>query len=171
MLRRLNGRLRGCCRNETIGFMNLDDAIGRARAHSPFLAMQLELLPRVADKLAQGDLAAALSAAADTGEAGVMAAVRRERSGHALALGIADLAAIITLPDLVAALSDLADRLIERALNAAIAERTPGEAPRGFAILGLGKLGGRELNYSSDVDLIFLYDPETLPRRPREEAE
>src|SRR4030095_7619921 len=33
----------------------------------------------------------------------------------------------------------------------------------------LGKLGGHELNYSSDVDLIFLYDPTTLPRREREE--
>ena len=47
----------------------------------------------------------------------------------------------------------------------------PEAAPRGFAILGLGKLGGRELNYSSDVDLIFLYDPETLPRKPREEPD
>ena len=32
-------------------------------------------------------------------------------------------------------------------------------APRGFAIIALGKLGSRELNYSSDVDLLFLYDP------------
>ena len=35
-------------------------------------------------------------------------------------------------------------------------------APQGFAVIALGKLGGRELNYSSDVDLLFLYDPETL---------
>ena len=61
-------------------------------------------------------------------------------------------------------MSDLADRTIERALAAAIAERTPEDAPRGFAVIALGKLGGRELNYSSDVDLIYLYDPETLPR-------
>jgi glutamate-ammonia-ligase adenylyltransferase len=151
--------------------MNTNNAIARARAHSPFLAMQLERLPQVAEKLEQGDLAAALAAAADTGDADVMAAVRRERSGHALALAIADLAGSITLPELVASLSDLADRLIARALAAAIAERTPEAEPRGFAILGLGKLGGRELNYSSDVDLVFLYDPETLPLKPREEAE
>jgi len=150
--------------------MKLNEAIGRARAHSPFLAMQLELLPQVAEKIGEGDLAAALAAArCEDGE--VMASVRRERSGHALALGIADLAGIITLGELVLFLSDLADRLIARALAAAVEERTPGEEPRGFAILGLGKLGGRELNYSSDVDLIFLYDPETLPRRAREEAE
>ena len=150
--------------------MNLNDVVLRVRAHSPFLAMQLELLPQVSQKLAQEGLAAAL-AAADEGGGDVMAAVRRSRSGYALALGLADLAGMITLDELLAALSGLADRLIERALAAAFAERTPDEAPRGFAILGLGKLGGRELNYSSDVDLIFLYDPETLPRRPREEAE
>jgi glutamate-ammonia-ligase adenylyltransferase len=33
----------------------------------------------------------------------------------------------------------------------------------------LGKHGSRELNYSSDVDLLFLYDPATLPLKPREE--
>jgi glutamate-ammonia-ligase adenylyltransferase len=171
MLRRLNGWKGGCCRNETIDFMKVNDAIRRARAHSPFLAMQLDLLPQVAEKLAHEGLAAALAAAAPAADAEVMASVRRERSGHALALGIADLAGAIILDELVAALSDLADRLIERALAAAVAERTPGAEPRGFAILGLGKLGGRELNYSSDVDLIFLYDPATLPTRPREAAE
>ena len=48
-------------------------------------------------------------------------------------------------------------------------ERLPDEEPRGLAILALGKLGSRELNYSSDVDLILLFDPATLPRRPRDE--
>ena len=151
--------------------MKIKNAIERARAHSPFLAMQLALLPQVTDKMEKEGFAAALALAAETGGLDVMASVRRERSAHALALAIADLAGIITLRETVGALSDLADRLIERALAAAISERTPGEPARGFAILGLGKLGGRELNYSSDVDLIFLYDPETLPLKPREEAE
>ncbi len=145
-------------------------AIARARRHSPFLALQLERLPEVADALAQGDLAAALAAARRAGEGEVMAAVRRERSGFALALGIADLAGLpfeaVTRP-----LSDLADRQIERALAAAIAERTPDADAAGFAVIALGKLGGRELNYSSDVDLILLYDPESVPRRPREEPD
>ncbi|WP_427451596.1 hypothetical protein [Litorimonas sp. WD9-15] len=35
--------------------------------------------------------------------------------------------------------------------------------PSGFFILGLGKLGGLDLNFSSDVDLLAFYDPETLP--------
>src|SRR5436189_291424 len=63
------------------------------------------------------------------------------------------------------------NKAMERARAQAIAERTPDAAPAGFAVIGLGKLGGRELNYSSDVDLLFLYDPRTLPRKPREEAD
>lgn len=146
-------------------------AIARARAGSPFLTFLLDSLPGSAAALAGGDLDAAFAAARAAGEAGdVMTAVRRERSALALALGIGDLAGALSLEQVVRPLSDLADRQLERALAAAFAERTPGEPARGFAILALGKLGGRELNYSSDLDLIFLYDPETLPLRPREEA-
>jgi len=148
----------------------LAGAIERARACSPFLSMQLDRLETVAAALAEGRLDTALEAARAQGAGeDVMAALRRERSGYALALGIGDLAGTLTLTEVVEALSDLADRAMERALAAAIAERTPDEAPRGFAIIAMGKLGGRELNYSSDIDLIFLYDPATLPRKPREE--
>jgi glutamate-ammonia-ligase adenylyltransferase len=51
-------------------------------------------------------------------------------------------------------LSDLADRCIEAAL--ACAKLETGFEPPG--LLALGKLGGRELNFSSDVDLLFLYE-------------
>ncbi len=51
-------------------------------------------------------------------------------------------------------LSDLADRCLAAALVCA-AETTGAEAP---SLLALGKLGGRELNFSSDVDLLFVYD-------------
>ena len=146
-------------------------AIARARAYSPFLTFLLDSLPGSAAALAAGDLDAAFAAARAAGEAAdVMTAVRLERSALALALGIGDLAGALSLEQVVRPLSDLADRQLERALAAAFAERTPAEPARGFAILALGKLGGRELNYSSDLDLIFLYDPETLPLRPREEA-
>lgn len=149
------------------------EAIERAQAHSPFLRFQLEQRETVAAALAEGDVAGAIAAAnAEVGEgADVMAALRERRSGLALALGIGDLAGVLSLRQVVQGLSDLADDTLERALAAAIVERTPDEAPRGFAILALGKLGGRELNYSSDVDLIYLYDPATLPRRAREEPD
>ena len=58
---------------------------------------------------------------------------------------------------------------MDEAIKAAMLERVPDEEPRGLAVLALGKLGSGELNYSSDVDLVLLFDPDTLPRRPRDE--
>jgi glutamate-ammonia-ligase adenylyltransferase len=45
----------------------------------------------------------------------------------------------------------------------------PDAEPRGFAVIAMGKLGSHELNYSSDVDLLLLFDPDTLPRRSRDD--
>jgi glutamate-ammonia-ligase adenylyltransferase len=147
-------------------------ALGRARAHSPFLKVQLERFPSVADALERGAVAAALDRARAAGAEApnLGAALRRERSALAAALAVGDLAGVVRLETLMEALSDYADSALERALTAAMLERTPDQEPRGFAVIALGKHGSRELNYSSDIDPIFLFDPETLPRRPREEA-
>jgi glutamate-ammonia-ligase adenylyltransferase len=157
--------------DETQGEERVNDALARARDHSPYLRLQLEKFPEVAQCLAQGDVEGPIGSAkrAGDGAADLAAALRRERNALSAALGIADLAGLIGLERLTAELSDLADRSLERALAAAIEERTPGEPPRGFAIVALGKHGSRELNYSSDIDPLFLFDPETLPRRAREE--
>jgi glutamate-ammonia-ligase adenylyltransferase len=158
--------------NETQSEEAVKDALARARGHSPFLRLQLERFPLVAEQLEAGraepaiDCAALAGAGAETLAAGL----RRERSALAAALGVADLAGAIPLERLMEALADLADRALSQALAAAFEERTPGEAPLGFAVIALGKHGSRELNYSSDVDLLFLYDPATLPLKPREEA-
>ncbi|HEV2079445.1 MAG TPA: bifunctional [glutamine synthetase] adenylyltransferase/[glutamine synthetase]-adenylyl-L-tyrosine phosphorylase, partial [Allosphingosinicella sp.] len=96
-------------------------------------------------------------------------ALRRERSALALALGVGDLAGALPLEAVVGELSALADRVLQRALADAFAARTPDPQPAGFVVLALGKHGSRELNYSSDVDLLFLFDPETLPLKPRED--
>ena len=156
--------------NETRSRSAIGRAIARAQAHSPFLRMQLERFPDIASQLAEGHLEDALQAARAQGGTGeAMAAIRRERSAFALALGIGDLAGMLPLERVTAELSALAERSLERALTAVFAERTPDEPAGGFAVIALGKLGGHELNYSSDVDLIFLYDPDTLPRRARED--
>nr|MDQ4087738.1 DUF294 nucleotidyltransferase-like domain-containing protein [Pseudomonadota bacterium] len=158
--------------NETQCKPAVNDAIERAQRCSPFLRLQLERFPHLASSLAAGEVEAALGDARNEGQVEqVGAALRRERSAHALVLGIADLAGFMALEQVTAELSRLADRCLERALAAAIAERTPDQPTRGFAIIGLGKLGGSELNYSSDVDLIFVYDPAKLPRKPREEPD
>jgi [glutamine synthetase] adenylyltransferase / [glutamine synthetase]-adenylyl-L-tyrosine phosphorylase len=95
--------------------------------------------------------------------------LRRERTATAVALAIGDLAGELTLEDVVSSLSDLADRAVDAAVASAIAERVPGAAPEGFVVIALGKHGSRELNYSSDIDVIFLYDPPRLPRRGRDD--
>lgn len=157
--------------NETHSEEAVKEALARARSHSPFLKHQLERFPDIAERLAAGRAEEAIARAASAGDMAedVGTALRRERGALSAALAVADLAGAIPLERLMESLSDLADRALQRALAAAIAERTPDEAPIGFAVIALGKHGSRELNYSSDVDLIFLYDPATLPLKPREE--
>lgn len=86
-----------------------------------------------------------------------------------LVLGLADLAEVWVLEKIVFALSDFADFALDTAIAASIAAHVPGAESHGFAAIALGKHGSHELNYSSDLDPIFIYDPETLPRRSREE--
>ncbi|HYD36421.1 MAG TPA: glutamine-synthetase adenylyltransferase, partial [Allosphingosinicella sp.] len=157
--------------NETQSEEEVKEALARARRHSPFLRLQLERFPEIAAALEAGraETAIALAGAAGGSCEEVGAALRRERSALAAALAVADLAGAIPLERLMETLSDLADRALQRALAAAFAERTPDEEALGFAVIALGKHGSRELNYSSDVDLIFLYDPAVLPLKPREE--
>jgi glutamate-ammonia-ligase adenylyltransferase len=157
--------------NETCCEERVNAALARARAHSPYLAQQLGHFPEIEEALGRGAIGAAIEAAARQGVAAptLASSLRRERNALAAALAVADLAGCIPLERLMEALSDLADRALERALAAAIEERTPGEAPRGFAVIALGKHGSRELNFSSDIDPIFLFDPKTLPLKPREE--
>ncbi len=75
-----------------------------------------------------------------------------------------DLLGIATLAETTAEISALADVLIHEALRHSQAEmrrRYPSPAIENnarFTVLSLGKLGGNELNYSSDVDLLYLYD-------------
>jgi glutamate-ammonia-ligase adenylyltransferase len=62
-------------------------------------------------------------------------------------------------------LSHVADACLEAALVLARAEqdrRTLGPPPGGFAVIGMGRLGGRELSYASDLDVLFVYEAEGL---------
>ncbi|TMM48321.1 bifunctional [glutamate--ammonia ligase]-adenylyl-L-tyrosine phosphorylase/[glutamate--ammonia-ligase] adenylyltransferase [Qipengyuania marisflavi] len=146
-------------------------ALARARAHAPFLARALERRPDLAELLAQGDGEAALTAAKTSGDGidDVAVALRRERLALALVLAIGDLAGALPLALVMRQLSLFADRALHAAIVAAIARRVPDAQPAGMIGLALGKHGAGELNYSSDIDPILLFDPETLPRRERDE--
>ncbi|MDE0945952.1 MAG: glutamine-synthetase adenylyltransferase, partial [Sphingobium sp.] len=144
----------------------------RIRGHSPFLVRVLDRLPDLADCLATGDFDAALAMAHAAGspDDGVARSLRRRRNAIALTVAAADLAGAWDLDRVTRTLSDFADTALEEALAAAMQERYPDMAHRGFVVLALGKHGSRELNYSSDIDPILLYDPATLPHRDREDV-
>jgi glutamate-ammonia-ligase adenylyltransferase len=146
-------------------------ALERARAHSPFLAGLIERQGDLVALLAGGDGEAALAFARQAGEGApsVGAALRRERKAMALALAIGDLAGAFPLARVMTELSAFADRALDTAIAEAVVEKVPGAAPAGFLALALGKHGAQELNYSSDIDPILLYDPAKLPRRERDD--
>jgi glutamate-ammonia-ligase adenylyltransferase len=75
-------------------------------------------------------------------------------------LGIAarDLTGMAPMEAVAAWLSDLADAVLEAALAIARAGVGPAHDSCRFAVIGMGKCGGRELNYVSDVDVIFVTD-------------
>ena len=149
----------------------LDGAIARAQAHAPFLRGLIARRPEVIDAVRKSGVSAAIAQAAEAAaDEPVGRALRRERQAVALGVALGDLAGLIALDEVMALLSRFADRALDRAIRAAIEERTPGAAPMGFAALALGKHGSRELNYSSDIDPILIFDPATLPLRPREDA-
>ncbi|MCP2018201.1 MAG: bifunctional [glutamate--ammonia ligase]-adenylyl-L-tyrosine phosphorylase/[glutamate--ammonia-ligase] adenylyltransferase [Erythrobacter sp.] len=144
-------------------------ALNRARDHAPFLARALERRPDLARMLAEGAGEEALLAAKQVTEADVATALRRERLGLALVLAVSDLAGAFDLEKVMRELSTFADRALHAALAAAIRKRVPDAEPAGMIGLALGKHGAGELNYSSDIDPILLYEPEQLPRRERDE--
>lgn len=146
-------------------------AIARAEAHAPFLAKMARRWPKVADTLASGNIELALTLSREAGQTATSVAqsLRHERGALALVTAIADLSGVWDLDRTTTTLSDFADQALERAIEAAFTERYPGELQRGFAVIALGKHGSRELNYSSDIDPILIFDPETIPHYAREE--
>ena len=116
---------------------------------------------------------AAVAQAAE--EAQLAQTLRRLRQREMVRLAWRDLAGRAELGEVVATLSELADSCIDAALEW-LSDRayreggTPtGEngAPLKLVVLALGKLGGNELNFSSDVDLVFTYPEEGEIQGPR----
>ncbi|HXJ65200.1 MAG TPA: putative nucleotidyltransferase substrate binding domain-containing protein, partial [Actinomycetota bacterium] len=96
--------------------------------------------------------------AADVGRLGRGAGLRRFRRRAMLRVAARDLGAA-PLEDVVAEISDVADACLAEAARATA-----------LTVIGLGKLGGAELNYSSDVDVLFLHDGTGDQRTAEREA-
>ena len=99
----------------------------------------------------------------------MMVALREAKADVALATALADIANLWPLEQVTGALANLAAVATDMALRAACREVTGTSDHTGFTMLALGKLGSAELNYSSDIDLILLFDPNTLAKGLRNE--
>ncbi len=154
---------------------NLLWALGGA----PFLAEQLIRQPQWAESLtdprrlerahgARRILREVRAAIASAGPAQAGDVLRRSRRYETVRVALRDLLRMTPVPGTLASLSAIADALIPAALDLCLDEVGAGggppartkirrSVPAGFVVLALGKLGGSELNFSSDVDLVFVH--------------
>lgn len=117
-----------------------------------------------ADLLRQ-ELVEPVSAAVEAGEpwlAGATA-LRVAYRQALIATAARDLSGRTSFEDITAELADLADAVLAAGLVLAESELPQDAAPCRFAIIALGKCGARELNYISDVDVVFVAEPGQLP--------
>jgi glutamate-ammonia-ligase adenylyltransferase len=108
-------------------------------------------------------------------------AFRQNRNAHALLVAMADIGGLWGTEQVTQALSDFADVSVAGGVNLVLTEMAdlgrvtlvnpdaPGDGS-GFTVLALGKHGAGELNYSSDIDLVIFFDPETRALRDPSEA-
>ncbi|GBD24856.1 Bifunctional glutamine synthetase adenylyltransferase/adenylyl-removing enzyme [bacterium HR30] len=147
----------------------------RVFATSQYLANQFIRHPELLDSLVRADLvrvrrsrdelSADLASFLDAAEdfEAKLDALRRFRNQEFLRIGVNCVEDLLTEEEVGEELTTLADVCVEAAVDVAASEtrrkfgltRLPGR----LVILGLGKLGAGELNFNSDLDLIFVYDP------------
>jgi len=150
---------------------DLSDFLRDAARRNP--AILDRLLDQTVEERLAGilDAVSKLAAAEDVSEAGLMADLRRLKGEAHVLIALADLAGIFDTRTTVRSLSDLADACTACAIDFLLRDahrqgklnlpdlQAPSKGS-GWIILGMGKLGARELNFSSDIDLIVFFDPE-----------
>jgi glutamate-ammonia-ligase adenylyltransferase len=101
----------------------------------------------------------------DNDQTPTAAELARFRREQVLRIMIRDVLGLGTLSDVTEELSNLADAILDlsyRRIRASLVsihgEPMFNDEPAEFSVIALGKLGGRELNYSSDIDLMFIYE-------------
>jgi [glutamine synthetase] adenylyltransferase / [glutamine synthetase]-adenylyl-L-tyrosine phosphorylase len=135
------------------------DLLSRDPEALRLLADDGELVPRPRDTLLDGFAAAAARHLSTVDSAGTadpvaaIAAVRALRRRELFRIACADLLGKLDVLAVGAALSDVADATLAAALNVTDRVGLP------FAIIGMGRLGGYEMSYPSDADVLFVYEP------------
>jgi len=148
----------------------LPEPLARSRFAIRLLGARPELAAELhADApLRRAAMAEALAGTGADGEAALKRRLRRLRQRVLFRTMARDLAGAADLAEVCGAMSDLAEQTIACALGWAQAQLAAEfGAPRGadgrelpLLVVGMGKLGGRELNVSSDIDLVFIYPSE-----------
>jgi glutamate-ammonia-ligase adenylyltransferase len=138
--------------------------IGDALANNPELG-DVVLFARGAPtpEMARAEVAVALreTAASEAGDdEAVVEALRRAKARVTLEVGLADLASQLGTREATSTLSALADAELEAAARHALGSP---DGVAGLVVLAMGKLGGREIGYGSDLDVLFLFDPTQAP--------
>jgi len=126
--------------------------IGYSRYAARLLAARPELaaeLSAAAAPFERAEMAQALAGAAADDEAALKRRLRRLRQRVLLRVMARDLSGRASLEEVCGAMSDLAELSLQTSLEFLHCED--------LVVVGMGKLGGRELNVSSDIDLVFLY--------------
>ncbi|WP_431281464.1 bifunctional [glutamine synthetase] adenylyltransferase/[glutamine synthetase]-adenylyl-L-tyrosine phosphorylase [Humitalea sp. 24SJ18S-53] len=151
------------------------DLLAAIGGHSPYLtdlalrehAILATMLVRGPDAAFATLLSPLARAAPDSATAAIGGLLRQAKRQGALVIAAADIAGLWPLDRITGALSDLAEATLGCATRHLLhAAHARGELKRpkrdgrgdGLIVLGMGKLGARELNYSSDIDLILLFD-------------
>ncbi len=140
--------------------------LGEALIHNPDLLPFLTKSKELERTRERDDFRSSLTSFLPGRKEDVSLLLARFKKREYVRILLRDLLGIATLAEITAEISALADVLIEAALTDVehqmrLRYASTGAAPTlrtRFTVLALGKLGGNELNYSSDVDLFYLYD-------------
>jgi glutamate-ammonia-ligase adenylyltransferase len=117
------------------------------------------LLAAVGARPEDAEPTASTAASADAGTVDPVVALRVAYRRYLLPLAARDLTGTESLDQVAAELADLAAGVLEAALAIARAGLPPDAAPCRLAVIAMGKCGARELNYASDVDVLFVAEP------------
>jgi [glutamine synthetase] adenylyltransferase / [glutamine synthetase]-adenylyl-L-tyrosine phosphorylase len=157
----------GMVRDNPAGAELLCTVLGSSRLLGDLLARHPELLTAMADphRLAAArepaELVASASAivARHTDAAAAWDGLRRFKRRELVRVAVRDLTGQVPVEQVAAELSALAQACLAAGLLIAMREAGEGPPPMRLTVLAMGKLGGTELSYTSDLDVLFCHEP------------
>jgi [glutamine synthetase] adenylyltransferase / [glutamine synthetase]-adenylyl-L-tyrosine phosphorylase len=132
--------------------------LGDLLARHPEAVRSVRVLEPVQPDVVADRVADALSSASEdpAERAAAIAVIRRRTTAH---IAARDLTGAATLDEVAADLAALAEGVLDGALRVLHAWQAGGAPAARLSVIGMGKLGGHELNYISDVDVVFVHEP------------